>query len=198
MQPAGDDAKRARVLERATEVFLAYGYQRTTMDDIARAAEMSRPALYLLFRNKTDIYRALAASMLDRSAELATQALARPGGIGARIEAMLEDCVFSMVETFARSPHGAEILDMKGSLAGDIVGQWRARLSGLIEAAVEAEAARAGVDLAARQLSPRLLATILLDGVEGMKTRHAAPDEKRAGTRAMIRLIELALAPPGN
>ena len=38
------------------KVFLAYGFARTTMDDIARAADMSRPALYLLFKNKTDIY----------------------------------------------------------------------------------------------------------------------------------------------
>ena len=41
------------------KVVLAYGYSRTTMDDIARAAEMSRPALYLLFRNKAEIYRAM-------------------------------------------------------------------------------------------------------------------------------------------
>ena len=45
------DPKRAHVLGCATKVFLAYGFARTTMDDIARAAEMSRPALYLLFKN---------------------------------------------------------------------------------------------------------------------------------------------------
>lgn len=196
LQPAGEDTKRARVLEKAAEVFLAYGFQRTTMDDIARAAEMSRPALYLLFRNKTDIYRGIAGAMLDRTAVLAEEALDRPGGIGERIETMLEECIFAMMARFASSPHGAEIIDMKGSLAGDLVGAWRARLGTLIETAISQEAARAGVDLGARGLSPRLLATILLDGVEGMKTRLAPPDELRAGTRAIIRLIELALAPP--
>ena len=58
------DPKRLRVLEGAMKVFLAYGFARTTMDDIARAADMSRPALYLLFRNKSEIYRAIAAAML--------------------------------------------------------------------------------------------------------------------------------------
>ena len=48
------------------KVFLAYGYSRVTMDDIARAAEMSRPALYLLFRNKAEIYRAIGAMLLER------------------------------------------------------------------------------------------------------------------------------------
>ncbi|TIX07369.1 MAG: helix-turn-helix transcriptional regulator, partial [Mesorhizobium sp.] len=37
------DPKRARILEGAMKVFLAYGFTRTTMDDIARAADMSRP-----------------------------------------------------------------------------------------------------------------------------------------------------------
>ena len=41
------DPKRARILDGAMKVFLAYGYSRVTMDDIARAAEVSRPALYL-------------------------------------------------------------------------------------------------------------------------------------------------------
>jgi AcrR family transcriptional regulator len=195
IQPAGEDAKRVRVLERAVEIFLAYGFQRTTMDDIARAAEMSRPALYLLFRNKTDIYRAITGAMLDRTAVMAEEALARPGAIGERIEIMLEECLFAMMARFASSPHGAEIIDMKGSLAGDLVGAWRARLGALIETAIGQEAARAGVDLGAQGLSPRLLATVLLDGVEGMKTRLAPPDEMRVGTRAIIRLIELALAP---
>jgi AcrR family transcriptional regulator len=60
------DSKRARVLEAAMKVVLVYGYHRTTMDDIARAAQMSRPALYLLFRNKAEIYRAIAGRMFDQ------------------------------------------------------------------------------------------------------------------------------------
>ena len=63
------DPKRARILDGAMKVFLAYGYSRVTMDDIARAAEMSRPALYLLFKNKAEIYRAIGAMLLDASAD---------------------------------------------------------------------------------------------------------------------------------
>ncbi len=80
MQTARDidletDPKRIRVLKGAMQVFLAYGYSRTTMDDIARAAEVSRPALYLLFRNKTDIYRAICSCLLCNSVREARQAL---------------------------------------------------------------------------------------------------------------------------
>ena len=60
--------RRAHVLASATKVFLAYGFAKATMDDIARAAEMSRPAIYLHFKNKTDIYRSIALDMLTLSA----------------------------------------------------------------------------------------------------------------------------------
>jgi len=47
-----DIAKREKVLEAALGVFLRYGYKRVTMNDIAEAARISRPALYLVFDSK--------------------------------------------------------------------------------------------------------------------------------------------------
>lgn len=53
------DEKERRTLEAAHEVFSRYGYARATMGDIAKAAGMSRPALYLVFPNKDDIFAAV-------------------------------------------------------------------------------------------------------------------------------------------
>ena len=127
------DPKRRRILEGAMKIFLAYGFSRTTMDDIARAADMSRPALYLLFKNKTDIYRAIAQMLLDRSADEAEVVLSAEGSLGDRLTAMIEACLIAMMQAIAESPHGAEMLDMKSSLAGDIAATWRSRLSGSVE-----------------------------------------------------------------
>ena len=187
--------KRSRILDGAVKVFLAYGYQRTTMDDIARAAGMSRPALYLQFRNKTDIYRAIATMMLDHSAEVAKAALAGPGDLSARLLAAIDDCMFAMVEKFAGAPHGAEILDMKGSLAGDIVASGTERLGGMIAREIEKEAARLGTDLKARDLGPGMLASLLLDGLEGIKMRIEDPAEQRRSVRGLVRVVSLALQP---
>lgn len=58
-----------RVVAAATQVFLRYGYKRVTMAEIAEAARMSRPALYLVFPSKEDILTAvitkLCTSLLD-------------------------------------------------------------------------------------------------------------------------------------
>ena len=50
------DDKATKILEAAAAVFFRYGYQRTTMGDLAKAAGISRPALYLRFCNKERIF----------------------------------------------------------------------------------------------------------------------------------------------
>jgi AcrR family transcriptional regulator len=52
-----DLAKRDKVLAAALDVFLRYGYKRVTMNDIAEAAGISRPALYLVFDSKEEIFK---------------------------------------------------------------------------------------------------------------------------------------------
>lgn len=189
------DPKRARILEAAMRLVLAYGFSRTTMDDIARAAEMSRPALYLLFKNKTEIYRAIAGQHLDQSAARAEAILRQDGALSDRLMSMIEECLIGMMRHIAESPHGPELLDMKNSLAGDIVLAWKQRLGALIEAVVEAEARANGVDLEARGLSAKLLATLLLDGLEGMKSRIRNPDEQRTAARGLVKVVEIAIQP---
>ncbi|TIP28608.1 MAG: TetR/AcrR family transcriptional regulator [Mesorhizobium sp.] len=186
------DPKRARILDGAMKVFLAYGFARTTMDDIARAADMSRPALYLLFKNKTDIFRAIAMMLLSRSLKQAKTALAGNGAFAERMTRAIDEALISMTRTVHASPHGAELLDMKSSLA-DLIGGWRSRFAEHVAAAIESEAGRNGVDLTAKGLSAKLLADMLLDGLEGMKMRISDPDEQRRVAAALIKVIDLAL-----
>lgn len=187
------DPKRARILDGAMKVFLAYGYSRVTMDDIARAADVSRPALYLVFKNKAEIYRALGSMLLEASAEAGRAALAVDGPFAERMMAAIECSLIAMMERIRNSPHGAEILDMKNSLAGDLAAVWRDALSQSFGAAIAAEASRNKVDLSARGLTAAGLADLLLDGLEGMKSRISEADEQREGARQLVAVIALAL-----
>jgi AcrR family transcriptional regulator len=182
------DPKRARVLQGAMTVFLAYGFTRTTMDDIARAAEVSRPALYLLFKNKTDIYRALASDFRDEAVERARSALAGEGPLVERLARGME-CAMQHIREVEDSPHGAEILDMKNSLAGDIIAAGRAAMGKLVEEAVAAEAKRSGVRLAEQGLSAEMLSDLLLDAIDGMKMRSLPREAQQLATVNYISLI---------
>jgi AcrR family transcriptional regulator len=57
-------ARRPLVVEAATTVFLRYGYTRTTMQDLAEAAGITRPTLYLTFPDKEQIFRAVIESLV--------------------------------------------------------------------------------------------------------------------------------------
>jgi AcrR family transcriptional regulator len=50
-----DNRKRA-ILASALKCFLQFGYAKTSMDDVAKDANLSRPLIYLKFKNKEDLY----------------------------------------------------------------------------------------------------------------------------------------------
>lgn len=193
IRDGGGDPKRARILEGALKVFLAYGYNRTTMDDIARAAELSRPALYLLFRNKTDIYRAIGGCLLVKCLAGAKAVLGGDGPLLDRLDSLCEDVFHAMMHEIEVSPHGPELLDMRNSLAGDIIGRWRDELVEVLEQAIAAEAAANGTDLAARGLSARAIAETYFDAMEGMKVRLSDPQRHLETARSVSRLVVAAI-----
>lgn len=47
--------REARILNAAADLMAHYGYDKTTMDDIAREAGVSKGAIYLHFRSKADL-----------------------------------------------------------------------------------------------------------------------------------------------
>lgn len=54
----GKPINKDKIMPAAQRVFIRYGYKRTTMGDIAEAAGISRPALYLLYSSKEEVFAA--------------------------------------------------------------------------------------------------------------------------------------------
>ena len=57
--------KREIILEAALDVLSAHGFRGSTIDQIADAAGMSKPALLYYFRTKEEIYETLIHGLLD-------------------------------------------------------------------------------------------------------------------------------------
>ncbi len=188
-EPSSDVARRDRILEGAAAVFLAYGFQRTTMEDIAKASEVSRPALYLQFRNKSDIYRALAADFLRKFLDMASLVLDGEGDLSERICGAV-DGTLCMILDVEKSAHGAEILDMKNSLAADVVADGRRRMKELFEGAI----ARAIKGKPADSDMAGLLADLILDALDGMRMRNLPADTQRDTVRRYVDLILAGVA----
>lgn len=62
-------SRQAQILEAAEDHFRRYGFARTSMGDVAKAAKVSRAALYLAFPGKEDLF----AVVIDRMAQRAFQ-----------------------------------------------------------------------------------------------------------------------------
>lgn len=178
------DEKRKRILESAFEVALRYGYQRMTMDDVAKASGMSRPALYLQFRNKGEIFSAIASEMMGRALVGARAALDGPGPIEDRLFAAIKTGILDPVEFLHSTAHGAELMDMKHQLAGDAMVSWHAKKLAMVADALEAS----GVT-AAKHLTGMQLAQILLDGMDGLKMRAKTSLERHDGAKALVKLV---------
>jgi len=57
--------RRVGVLHSALVTFARFGYRKTSMEDVARAAGISRPGLYFLFDSKEDLFRAAVSHALE-------------------------------------------------------------------------------------------------------------------------------------
>ena len=67
--------RRAQVLAAALATFSRYGYRKTSMEDVARAAGISRPGLYFLFDSKPELFRAAVVRALDEDVAAAQRSL---------------------------------------------------------------------------------------------------------------------------
>ncbi|MCK4772388.1 MAG: TetR/AcrR family transcriptional regulator [Candidatus Latescibacteria bacterium] len=63
------DQKRERLFEAAGPLFERFGYRKTTVEEICRAAGMSKKTFYELFNGKEHLFVEITTEMMNRTAE---------------------------------------------------------------------------------------------------------------------------------
>src|SRR3954451_20762998 len=96
------DERRQHVLEAANATFAAEGYHGASTTDIARAAGISQPYIYALFRNKQELF---LAAYHEVAARIRTRLLAAAEG-GADSEERLRAMGESYLAMIGRSAGG--------------------------------------------------------------------------------------------
>lgn len=82
-------SRDVQIINAAHDVFMKYGPRRTTMEDIADAVGISRPALYQYFRNKKEIQAACALRLHNETLKEVASELDRPGSVNEQLKAAL-------------------------------------------------------------------------------------------------------------
>ena len=119
------DERRQAIITAAFETFSSYGFKRTSMDDIASAAQISRPALYNSFANKADIFRAGVLSMLEERRTISDQAIESGRPLPDLLRQLVEIWVLEPHRMLLAKPHGLEMLGLKNEFAPDEFDQWK-------------------------------------------------------------------------
>lgn len=117
------DDKKLRIINAAKGVFLKYGYRRVTMNDLAEAAGMSRPALYLVFPKKEDVFCGMVRELARGISEEVTGGLE---SIKTPMEKLKFVCEVWMVRSFDwvnESPEAREVFESSHEFAGEAVNE---------------------------------------------------------------------------
>lgn len=97
--PELDEKRRKQILEAALRCFLSFGFSKTSMDDIAREAGVSRPLVYLKFKNKDDVFAGVFDLLMQGRFDRAGQAMK---GRGSKRERLLAVAGILLVEPWDR------------------------------------------------------------------------------------------------
>ena len=69
------------IRKAALATFLRYGFKKTSMDDIAKAAGITRQGLYFHFQSKDELFAAAVRSALESTLQAVTAALESTGSL---------------------------------------------------------------------------------------------------------------------
>ncbi len=84
------ETTRDSIVEAARGRFLRFGPRKTTMDEVARAAGVSRTTLYAHFRNMEDLYGSLLDQDAERFIREAATAVETEASTGSKIRRIIE------------------------------------------------------------------------------------------------------------
>lgn len=185
------DPEDEHLLRVARKEFIAHGFRRTAVGDIARKAKVSRPTVYRRIGDKNQIVRTV---VLDEVLGFFSQAADRFLALPSATERMVEAFVAGVVE-FRRNPVAQAVLRhepeallalVTGDRAESMEAVRDAVAVGLLDSALPAQEARQVAELILR-----ITASLLLAPSQVMPIRTA--DEARSlATTYFVPLLEAA------
>ncbi|MET7685272.1 TetR/AcrR family transcriptional regulator [Streptomyces sp. NPDC005423] len=115
--------------------FARFGYRKTSMEEVARAARISRPGLYFLFSSKETLFRAAVTQALQRDIAAVERVLADTGRpLAERLVAAFDQWAGRYVGPLARDV--AAVIEGNPDLLGEIVETTPRRFEQLITDAI--------------------------------------------------------------
>jgi TetR/AcrR family transcriptional regulator, regulator of autoinduction and epiphytic fitness len=182
-----DRARQEHVLSVALEVFGRYGFRKTSMDEVARSADISRQGLYLYFEGKEALFRAAVRQELNTALSEACRCLGEEDvGLEDRVVAALDAWMGRFVGSMLASDIG-NMLENSAMQLGDMATEF----SAAFEAHLSSTIAAATTKSDRRQLgvTPEEIAGTLHAVGKGWKFQVDSRAEFVANVTTAVRLV---------
>jgi AcrR family transcriptional regulator len=180
--------RRAELLESARRVFGQSGFEKATMDAIARQADVAKGTVYLYYRSKRDIYDAAFTGCLT---ELEAVTRARVAAASSLQDA-IRIFIATRVEYFQQRPDFFRmyLAEFGRSVASRRRSNWRQlvqRQTAILHHAIARAVARREI----RPVNAVATALAIFDLTRGLVARHLIEDVRRDPRRDAAFLTEL-------
>ena len=183
-----NEAKKIKILTTAQAVFLRYGYKRVNMNDIAEAAGVSRPALYILFKNKEEIFLSVYRQWVDETLADIEKAMATTANPEKKLERAFEIWVVRPFEIMMNSPEAKELMECAFTFAQPSLSQGYKKFEATIAPILTTLTEKRLIKV---RMAPEKIAHVLASAVRGFKQTATTPTELR---QLIKELLALALA----
>jgi AcrR family transcriptional regulator len=198
-------AATIRLLERASEAFVAHGYAELTMGRLGELCGLQRRALYYHFHNKEELFRAVLrvrnAHFQALADEVAAQALECGDPVAQIMGRWLDTRYGEVRRQLAGSPHGAELNTVAFAVGLDIMLDEARETNLKLQALIEGLVAQKRLQLRAGT-SAENAAQMISDGARGVnQARPAVPAGQLAARYHAIAeaiLFGCAVKPPAR
>jgi len=179
-------ARRDDVVRAAIGVFLRYGYARTTMGDIAQAAGLTRPTLYLTFPYKERIFTAVVEKMIEDKLIEIRGGLPRQKSLETKLRFACNAWAAEGYELVQAHPDAADMFDLgfKSVCAG--YDQFGALLAEILDEPL----GRSSLELSARDA-----ARAVVFAMRGFKDVATSGAEMRGLIETHVKLVAGAIEP---
>src|SRR5258707_8491815 len=182
-------SKEEKVLTAARSVFMRYGFKRATMSDLADAAQMSRPALYLIFSSKEEVLRSLVTQIFNELLREVREGLSKHNSVAAKLTFAFDVWCVRPFEMIQASPDAKDILESGYAFAAEITLQafsdFENILSDVLRPIVSSQAEKL--------LSSEQLAHILTTAAQGFKESASSAVQLRQIIKGLTTIVLASL-----
>lgn len=187
-----ENEKELRILDAAKKVFVRYGFRRVTMQDVADEAGISRPALYLVFPNKEEIFKAAARQMASESLSIIRQGIERLTTSEEKLNFAFEVWSIRPFEMMLASPDARELIECGLGFAKETIDLTYRDFGQLLEDILQPIVEQRGN----KYFNKKEIAKIMSAAIHGFKGVASSIEELRAMIAGLVRLTLAALQAP--